>query len=171
MRGTGCLCCSGLSGSPWWTAGSPLSSSLLEVRSYKSLMKSLSRSVTWSVKTRVLSLLEHFCVVRSVLFLLSFIKSNEKDLKKKSGSFSTMNTHYSLSLFWVGTIHTGLISQKLTTAPNVSSWPLKKVPYGRTVTVAQWHVILIDYLSCKNNKNMLFSPFSDILYLITLRLW
>lgn len=83
MRGTGCLCCSGLSGSPWWTAGSPLSSSLLEVRSYKSLMKSLSRSVTWSVKTRVLSLLEHCCVMSSVLFLLSFIKANEKDKKKK----------------------------------------------------------------------------------------
>lgn len=49
MHGTGCLCCLGLFGSPWWTAGSPLSSSPPEARNYKSLKKSLWQSVTWWV--------------------------------------------------------------------------------------------------------------------------
>ncbi len=54
-RGTGCLCCLGSSGSRWWTAGSPSSSLLLEVRNYKSQRKSLLQSVTWWVETRVIS--------------------------------------------------------------------------------------------------------------------
>lgn len=53
MPGTGYLYCLGLYGSPWWTAGSLLSSSLLGVRNYKSLKMWLLRSVTWWVKVRI----------------------------------------------------------------------------------------------------------------------
>lgn len=70
MRGTGCLRCLRLCGSLWWTAGSPLSLLLLEVRNYKSPTKLLSQSVTWWVETRVSPV--------KLAYVSTINKSNEK---------------------------------------------------------------------------------------------
>ena len=55
MRGTVCLCCLSLSGSPWLTAGSPLSSLHLEVSNYKRQRKWRSQNRTWWVATSCVS--------------------------------------------------------------------------------------------------------------------